>query len=195
MTEPTTSKMISYASPDGRQVETVRVAMSGQALRATGYIVSTGERPYGASYSVMVDAQGRSRRMTVRSDDADGERSLSLSRSPGGPWVTETATGSHPRPELDPAVGIYLVGSAFAASLPIRRLGLHTEAGLEEDLLVASISLPALEVTPVRHHLRNESVGEDGSRIAYSGPFGDRELLVDRDGLFVSSEGLMSRLR
>ncbi len=186
--------MISYSSPDGRQVETVRVALSGLALRATGYIVSAGERPYGASYSVVVDAEGRSRRMTVRSDDEAGERSLSLTRSPGGPWVTETPTGSQPQPDLDSAVGIYLVGSAFAVSLPIRRLGLQTEAGREEDLTVASISLPGLVVTPVVHHVRNESVDADGARIAYAGPFGDRELVVDADGLFVSSEGLMSRL-
>lgn len=194
MTEPTTAKMISYASPDGRQVETVRVALSGLALRATGYIVSAGEHPYGASYSVVVDAAGRSRRMTVRSDDIDGERSLSLTRSPGGPWIAESATGSAPRPDLDDAVDIYLVGSAFAASLPIRRLALNTAAGGDTEVTVASISLPGLVVSPVLHQGRNESVDDDGARIAYAGPFGDRQLLVDSDGLFASSEGLMARL-
>jgi hypothetical protein len=186
--------MISYSSPDGRQVETVRVALAGLALRATGYIVSAGEHPYGASYSVVVDNEGRSRRMTVRSDDVDGERSLSLTRSPGGPWVAETATGSAPQPDLDDAVDIYLVGSAFTASLPIRRLGLGREAGASAEVTVASISLPGLVVTPVLHRGRNESADTDGARIAYSGPFGDRELLVDGDELFVSSEGLMARL-
>jgi hypothetical protein len=186
--------MISYSSPDGRQVESVRVAISGLALRATGYIVSAGQHPYGASYSVVVDNEGRSRRMTVRSDDADGERSLALTRSPGGPWVAETATGSVPQPDLDEATDIYLVGSAFAASLPVRRLALATEHGASADVTVASISLPGLVVTPVVHQGRNESVDEDGARIAYSGPFGDRVVVVDHDGLFVSSEGLMARL-
>ena len=186
--------MISYSSPDGRQVETVRVALAGLAVRATGYIVSAGEHPYGASYSVVVDAEGRSRRMTVRSDDADGERSLSLTRSPGGPWIAESATGAAPQPELDEAVDIYLVGSAFAASLPIRRLALNTEAGGSAEVTVASISLPGLVVSPVLHHGRNESVSAEEARIAYSGPFGDRQLVVDPDGIFVSSEGLMARL-
>jgi hypothetical protein len=186
--------MLSYSSPDGRQVETVRVALSGLALRATGYIVSAGEHPYGASYSVAVDSEGRSRRMTVRSVDSDGERSLSLTRSPGGPWVAETATGSVPQPALDEAVDIYLVGSAFAASLPIRRLGLATEQGASVEVTVASISLPGLVVTPVVHRGSNESVDTNGARIAYSGSFGDRSLMVDADGLFVSSEGLMARL-
>mgnify|MGYP001141246736 CR=1 FL=1 len=186
--------MISYASPDGRQVETVRVALAGLALRATGYIVSAGEHPYGASYSVVVDSEGRSRRMTVRSDDVDGERSLSLTRSPGGPWVAETATGSAPQPDLDEAVDIYLVGSAFAASLPIRRLRLGADESESAEVTVASISLPGLVVSPVLHHGRSESVGPAGARIAYRGPFGDRLLLVDGDGLFSSSEGLMARL-
>jgi hypothetical protein len=186
--------MVSYASPDGCQVETVRVAMSGPALRATGYIVSAGERAYGASYSVVADNEGRTRRITVRCDDADGERSLAVTRSPGGPWVVESPTGSHPLPELDDAVDVYLVGSAFAASLPIRRLGLQRQAGADVTVTVASISLPGLVVTPVQHHGHNESVDADGARIAYSGPFGEREFVVDADGLFVSSEGLMSRL-
>jgi hypothetical protein len=186
--------MVSYSSPDGSQVETVRVALSGLALRATGYIVSAGDRAYGASYSMVVDNEGRTRRITVRCDDADGERSLAVTRSPGGPWVVESPTGSHPLPELDDAVDVYLAGSAFAASLPIRRLGLHQEVGRDVAVTVASISLPGLVVTPVQHHGRNESVHPDGARIAYSGPFGQRQFVVDADGLFVSSEGLMSRL-
>lgn len=186
--------MLSYSSPDGRQVETVRVALSELGLRATGYIVSAGEHAYGASYSVVVDSGGRSRRMTVRCDDADGERSLALTRSPGGPWVAEGPSGSSPLPELDDAVDIYLAGSAFAASLALRRLSLQQQAGTEVTVTVASISLPGLLVSPVQHHGRNESVTEQGARIAYSGPFGDREFVVDPDGLFVSSEGLMARL-
>ncbi len=194
VTEPTTAKMISYSSPDGRQMETVRVALSGLALRATGYIVSAGGAPYGASYSVVVDAEGRTRRMTVRSDDLDGERSLSLTRSPDGPWIAETATGSTPQPGLDEADDVYLVGSAFAASLPIRRLGVHRQPGGSAEVTIASVSLPGLVVSPVMHRGRNESVDADGAHIAYSGPFGARHLVVDPDGLFVSSEGLMSRL-
>lgn len=186
--------MVSYASPDGSQVETVRVALSGPALRATGYIVSAGDRAYGASYSVVVDNEGRTRRITVRCDDVEGERSLAVTRSPGGPWVVESPTGSHPLPELDDAVDAYLAGSAFAASLPIRRLGLHRRAGADVTVTVASISLPGLVVTPVQHHGRNESMDAGGAHIAYSGPFGDREFVVDGDGLFVSSAGLMSRI-
>lgn len=188
--------MISYSSPDGRQVEVVRLALAGTSLRATGYVVSASEsRRYGASYSVLTDAEGRCRRFSVRSDDEHGERSISLTRSPGGPWVLETVAGSEPRPELDDAVDVYLVGSAFATSLPIRRLGLHRTTGASASVTVASIGLPDLDVTPVTHAGRTVEVAEDGSaRVGYTGPVGEHELLVDADGIFVASEGLSARI-
>lgn len=186
--------MISYSSPDGRKVESVRVAVSGLALRATGYIVSTEEPAFGASYSVVVDNEGRTRRITVRCDDVTGERSLSLTRSPGGPWIAESVAGSAPVPALADAVDVFVADSAFSASLPVRRLGLHTTAGADVEVTVASISLPDLAVTAVTHHGRNESTTDDGAVIAYSGAYGERTLVVDRDGLFVCTEGLMGRV-
>jgi hypothetical protein len=186
--------MIGYASLDGRKVESVRVAVSGLALRATGYIVSTQQPLYGASYSVVVDTEGRTRRITVRCDDVTGERSLSLTRSPGGPWIAESVAGSSPVPGLSAAVDAFIADSAFSASLPVRRLGLHTSVGTEADVVVASISLPDLTVSPIAHHGRSESVNAEGALIAYSGEYGERTVVVDSDGLYVSAEGLSKRV-
>jgi hypothetical protein len=194
VTEPTIAKMISYSSPDGRKVESVRVAVSGLALRATGYIVSTQDPAYGASYSIVVDAEGRTRRITVRCDDVSGERSLSLTRSQGGPWIAESVAGSSPVPALSEAVDVFVADSAFSASLPVRRLGLHQAVGSEAEITVASISLPDLTVTPEAHHGRNESVTADGALIAYSGRNRERTVVVDGDGLFVRAEGLIERV-
>lgn len=186
--------MISYTSPDGRKVESVRVAVSGLALRATGYIVSTQDPAYGASYSIVVDTEGRTRRITVRCDDVSGERSLSLTRSPGGPWIAESVAGSSPLPALSDAVDVFVVDSAFSSSLPVRRLALHQTAGAEAEITVASISLPDLTVTPEVHRGHNESVTDDGALIAYYGPYGERSVVVDRDGLFVRTDGLIERV-
>lgn len=185
--------MICYSSPDGRNVETVRVVLSGRGMRATGYIVSASHGAYGASYVLIADAAGLSRRLTVRCSNAEGERSLSLTRSPGGPWLAEGPGGATPLPALASAHDIYLGGSAFTASLAIRRLGLHESVG-EATVTVASISMPSLAVHPVEHHGRTESVDDEGAKIAYSGPFGDRTILVDRDGLLIASPGLAARL-
>lgn len=186
--------MISYSSPNGRKVESVRVAVNGLALRATGYIVSTEDPAYGASYSIVVDAEGRTRRITVRCDDVSGERSLSLTRSPGGPWVAESVAGSAPLPLLGEAIDVFVADSAFSASLPVRRLGLHRTVGAEAEVTVASISLPDLAVTPATHHGRNQSVTDEGALIAYSGSYGERTVTVDSDGLFLRTEGLIERV-
>lgn len=186
VTEPMTARMLSYSSPDGTTVETVRVSYSGLALRATGYIVSTRDPAYGASYSIVVDAEGRTKRITVRCDDVDGERSLTLTRHVDGPWIAETVAGSTPLPALSAAIDVYIADSAFSASLPVRRLGLHRQAGAEAELTVASISLPDLAVTPIVHRGRTEAVDGDGAHIAYAGTYGQRTVTVDPDGLFIS---------
>lgn len=186
--------MLSFASPDGLQMETVQVSLSGRAMRATGYLVCARERAYGASYSVVVDNEGRSRRITVRCDDASGERSLSLTRSPDGPWIAETVAGSVPHPELADATDVYLDGSPFTASLPVRRLGLQEETGRSGSVTVASISLPELELSPIQHSGTTTAVDADGAWITYVGSYGERAVRVDSDGLFVSADGLRHRL-
>lgn len=188
------AKMLSYTSPGAEKIETVRVAFGGLALRATGYIVSTKEPAYGASYSIVVDSEGRTKRITVRCDDVSGERSLILTRSADGPWIAETVAGSVPQPALADAVDVYIADSAFSASLPVRRLGLQTEVGAEAEVTVASISLPDLALTPIVHRGRNEAIDADGAHIAYSGSYGERRVTVDSDGLFVGSQGLIARV-
>lgn len=186
--------MLSYASPDGAKIETVRVAYSGLALRATGYIVSTREPMYGASYSVAVDAMGRTKRITLRTDDVAGERSLTLTRPEGGPWIAETATGSVPQPLLAAAQDVYVADSAFFVSLPVRRLGLHTTVGAEAEVTVASISLPDLTVTPHVHHGLTDAIGEDGVHLTYTGSYREGHVTVDSEGLFVSIAGRTARV-
>jgi hypothetical protein len=186
--------MISYSSPDGQKVETVRVAIAGLALRATGYIVSPDAPAYGASYSIVVGNDGQTRRITVRCDDVRGERSLSLTRSPGAPWIAETVSGSAPQPALADAVDIYISGSAFSASLPIRRVGLQSTVGSEGEVTVASIALPDLTLAPVVHRGRTEAVSEDGAEIDYTGSYGHRKVWVDAEGILTGTEGLTERI-
>lgn len=186
--------MISYSSPDGLQVETVRVAVTGLGLRATGYLCAARTPAYGASYSITVDAQGRSRRITVRCDDADGERSLSLTRSPDGPWISETVAGTVQHPDLVDALDVYLDGSPFTASLPVRRTGLQAEVGRHSETTVAQITLPDLTISPVVHRGSTIEVTDAGARIDYLGSYGAHVVEVDPDGIFIRAEGLRDRI-
>ena len=189
--------MLTYTSPDRNQSEAVRVLLNGPSMRATGYIVSMGELAYGASYSVLTDVSPSTTRLSVRCDNAEGERSLTVTRSANGPWLAGGPSGDSPMPQLQDATDIYLGGSAFAGSLALRRLWLQRDsddAVREATVTVASISLPSLAVKAVQHHGRIESADDGGGRIAYSGPFGDRMIVVDKDGLILEVEGLSRRL-
>ncbi len=192
MTAPsTTAVLLTWGSADGRLLETVRVSSTGQGLRATGHLVRAGI--YGAAYSMLVDPDGVVRRMSVQTDSLDGGRSLTLTRNPDGNWVSESPTGSAPMPALADAQDVYLRGSAFAVSLPIRRTGAHRQVGVVSGT-AADVHLPSLSVEATVHQGTTTEVTDAGAKIQYAGVFGNRELTVDTDGYLISVEGLIQRL-
>jgi hypothetical protein len=174
-------------------LETVRVVMTERGMRASGYLVRVGKLSFGASYSVLCDAAGRTRRLTVHSDSATTERGLSLTRTPGGPWL-DGAGKSPPMPDLDLAFDVDLTSSVFSNSLAIRRLGLHRREGLE-SVVVAEVDFPDLNVAPVVHHYRTVEVTDHGARLRHQGPSGHHDLLVDQEGFVIDVPHLSYRLR
>jgi len=191
--EPGPARLLTWSSDDGRRLETVRIVVTDRGLRASGYLVVVGRHSFGASYSVLCDAEGRTRRLTVQSDSAITERGLSLTRTPGGPWL-DGAGKSPPIPELDLALDIDLTASAFTNSLAIRRLGLHQRLAAE-SVMVTEVGVPDLGVGPVEHHYRTTSVTDDGAKIHHRGPAGDHDVTVDRDGFVLDLPHLSYRLR
>lgn len=191
--EPGPARLLSFSSDDGRRLETVRVVVTDRGLRASGYLVVVGKHSFGASYSVLCDADGRTRRMTVHSDSAITERGLSLTRTPGGPWL-DGAGKSPPIPELDLALDVDLTASAFTNSLAIRRLGLHRRMA-EASLMVTEVGIPDLSVSPVQHYYRTTVLNDEGARIQHRGPAGDHDITVDRHGFVLNLAHLSYRLR
>ncbi len=186
--------MLTWTSDDQRRLETVRVVLTDRGLRASGHIVSAAGEAFGVSYTLLVDPEGRSRRLTVQSDSGTGERTLSLSRVPGGQWVADHGSGPRTLTQVESAVDVDLVASAFTNSLAIRRLGLHRNIGAA-TLTVASIGGLDPEVTPVEHVYRTVSADANGAVIQYTGPMGEHELTVDADGFVLHFPGLSDRLR
>ncbi len=187
------ARFFTWSSDDGRRLETVRVVMTERGLRASGYLVSVGKRSFGASYSILCDAAGRTRRVTVHSDSAVTERGLSLTRTPGGPWL-DGAGKSPPMPDLDLAFDVDLTASVFSNSLAVRRLGLHRRPG-QESVVVAEVDFPDLSVAPVVHHYRTVEVDEHGARLRHQGPNGRHELTVDSEGFVLDVPHMSYRLR
>jgi hypothetical protein len=185
--------MLTWTSDDQRRLETVRVVLTDRGLRASGHIVSAVGEAFGVAYTLLVDPEGRSRRLTVQSDSGTGERTLALSRVPGGQWVADSGSGPRTLTQVEPALDVDLVASAFTNSLAIRRLGLHRNVG-QATLTVASVGGPDPEVFAVEHAYRTVSADADGARILYTGPTGEQELIIDADGFVVHFPGLSDRL-
>ena len=162
-------------------------------MRASGYLIVVGRHSHGATYSLLCDAAGRTRRLTAGSDSALTDRGLSLTHTPGCPWL-DAAGHPAPIPNLDVCLDIDLTASAFTASLAIRRLGLHRRMG-EETVQVAQIGVPDLTVTPVPHHFRTIDFGDNGATIAHAGPSGEHQLTVDRHGFVLDVPRRSYRLR
>lgn len=185
--------MLAWTSDDQHRLETVRVVLTDRGLRASGHIVSASGDPFGESYSLLVDLEGRTRRLTVQTDSGTGERTLSLSRVPGGQWVGDFGAGPRTLNQVEAAVDVDLLASAFTNSLAIRRLGLH-RAVRAATLTVASVGGPDPEITPVLHTYRTVSADVQGAVIQYTGPLGEHELTTDADGFVVHFPGLSDRL-
>jgi len=171
--------------------------MTERGLRASGYLVVVGRHSYGATFTVLCDSAGRTRRLNVQSDSALTERGLSLTRTPGGPWLDGAGKAPPGGPtglDLNNAIDIDLTASAFSNSLAIRRLGLHRRYGAEE-VLVAQIAIPDLHVTPCMHIYRTVSLTSTGAHITHSGPAGNHDISVDRHGFVIDLPQLSYRLR
>ncbi|MET3805719.1 hypothetical protein ABIB25_002723 [Nakamurella sp. UYEF19] len=190
----TSTRMLAWTSDDQHRLETVRVVLTDRGLRASGHIVSALGDPFGVSYSLLADPEGRTRRLTVQTDSGTGERSLNLTRAPGGQWVADHGSGPRTLSLVEAAQDIDLLASAFTNSLAIRRMGLHRAVG-SATVTVASVGCPDPEVSAVQHVYRTVSTDANGAVIAYSGPLGDRELIIDADGFVLHFPGLSDRLR
>lgn len=176
---------------DDLLLETARVTRSDRGLRASGYLVRNSddaERAYGSWYELLCDPRGELRRLTIRSDSVFGERSLSLTRAPEGPWVLDRADGTVSDAALADASDVVLAGSLLTLSLPAHRLGLHaSEVDASTEVEVAVIDIPEFSLSSERVTYRtlSTSVTDLGSiaEIAATGGNGDSVLSIDADGL------------
>lgn len=188
--------MLTWQAEDGPGLEGTRLLLgTGGGFRALGRMVRTGpDGAFTASYRLVVADGGTVERVSLTTATAQRERHLTLSRTEDGFWLLDTGSGGT-RGEFGGAVDVDLAHSPVFNTVPIRRLGLHTEAS-EHTLPMVFVTLPELEVREVEQVYSTASVLDaDGSAcVGFRWDDFAAELTVDADGVVQRYPGIATRL-
>ncbi|WP_245819542.1 putative glycolipid-binding domain-containing protein [Rhodococcoides yunnanense] len=171
-------------------MESVRVQLSGNRIKAAGRIIggACSEHPaFSASYDLVTDETGVTRRLSLRTSVAGGEKQASVSRDDEGYWMIENSS-SHQRSTYNGALDVDVVLSPFFNTLPIRRLGLHTDS---VDLQVPVVYVNLLDLS-IQEASLTYSSGSDGIHVL--SPVSSSSVTVDSDGFVLDYPGLAERI-
>lgn len=189
--------MLTWQAEGRPGLEGVRVHFGPGPLgfRALGRIVRPD--PSGdltASYNLVVREDGTLLRLSVTAATMAAEKHLTIQRTDDGFWLLDDGSGST-RADFDGAVDLDLEFSPLFNSLPIRRLGLHREAG-EVEVPMVFVSLPDLTVTTAVQEYRTVRVGAGDvpAQVGFTWEDFSADLAVDVDGFVISYPGLAALL-
>ncbi|WP_250150419.1 putative glycolipid-binding domain-containing protein [Mycolicibacter acidiphilus] len=174
-------------------MESVRVQLSGNRIRANGQIVAaaTAEHPaFSAYYDLQTDESGATKRLGLTVILAERERQLLIARDEENMWLVADYRGQS-RAGYAGALDVDLVFSPFFNALPIRRARLHERAA-EVTLPTIYVRLPEMSISTAE---TSYSSGEAGITVRSPGadPAGTT-VTVDDDGFIVNYPGLAARL-
>jgi hypothetical protein len=171
-------------------MESVRVQLSGNRIKASGRIVAgaTEAHPaFSASYDLVTDDAGATRRLSLSVSLAERDRQLSIARDEENMWLITGHQGQS-RGAFDGALDVDVVFSPFFNALPIRRTGIYK--GSESITVpVVYVTLPEFAVNPATI---TYSSGPDGIKV--HSPVADTTITVDEDGFILDYPGLAERI-
>jgi uncharacterized protein len=184
--------MLTWRAQDVSRMESVRVQLSGQRIRAHGRIVAaaTATNPaFGAYYDLQTDETGATKRFGLTVTLAERERQLAIARDDENMWLVTDHKGER-RAGYNGALDVDVVFSPFFNALPIRRLGLHERAE-SITLPMVYVNVPDMSVTAA-----TVSYGSSGSLegIKLRSPVADTTVTVDAEGFIVDYPGLAERI-
>ncbi len=183
--------MLTWRSPDGRRIEQVRVAVTGNRIKAYGRIIvgpSGDSEAFNASYDLVTSDSGSTRRLSINLMRESGSAHISISRDQQGMWTIESPTGTT-RSDFGGAVDVDVAYSPFFNALPIRRLGIKQGSGEKVEVPVAYVFPSSARVEPQTMVYTPASAG-----IAIVSPVTVSGLTIDENGFVVDYDGLASRL-
>lgn len=185
---------LTWRAPDVSRMESVRVQLHGNRIKAYGRIVAaaTASHPaFSASYDLVTDDAGATKRLSLTVTLAERERQLSIARDDENLWMIQDHQSQSNRSSFDGAVDVDVMLSPFFNALPIRRTGLYQHRE-EISLPVVYVRLP--EVTVETAVMSYASAGPDETGIKLKSPVSDTTVTVDDDGFIIDYPGLAERI-
>ena len=182
--------MLTWAGDSMAMLESARVQMTTRAIKVHGRIVAgrtANFESFSVSYDLLLDELGVTRRLSMRSTVARGDRQVSLSRNSEGIWLVDHGQGPHSA-DFGGAIDVDVLLSSLFATLPIRRLRLHEQYRDEARTMVA-VSLPELTVQPAEYTFSSSPTG-----VEVGSPNGSALIAVDEDGFALDYAGITHRI-
>ncbi|MBV8786455.1 MAG: putative glycolipid-binding domain-containing protein [Mycobacterium sp.] len=179
--------MLTWRAQDVSRMESVRIQVSGNRIRANGRIVAaaTASNPaFGAYYDVQTDETGATKRLGITVTQAERERVISIARDEENMWLVTDHQGERRAP-YNGALDVDVVFSPFFNALPIRRLGLHERAD-SVTLPVVYVNVPDMSIEAAT--VTYASTG--GPEIKLHSPVAETTVKVDDEGFIVDYPGL-----
>lgn len=184
--------MLTWRAQDVSRMESVRIQVSGNRIKANGRIVAAatpGNSAFGAYYDLQTDETGATKRLGMTVTSAERERVISFARDDENMWLVTDHQGER-RAAYNGALDVDVEFSPFFNALPIRRLSLQQRAD-SVALPVVYVNLPEMSVTAAV--VNYTSTGTlDGIKLR--SPISDTTVSVDEDGFIVDYPGLAERI-
>ncbi|OMC05076.1 hypothetical protein A5733_20315 [Mycobacterium sp. NS-7484] len=185
--------VLTWRAHEEPRMESVRVQLSGNRIKAYGRIVAaaTEAHPaFSASYDLVTDETGATKRLSLSVTLAERERQLSIARDEENMWLVQDHNQTK-RSDFGGALDVDVVFSPFFNALPIRRTGLHQQAETV-TVPVVYVRLPDFAVEPA--NITYRSTGEPGAGMKLHSPIADTTITVDADGFILDYPGLAERI-
>ena len=182
---------LTWRAHDVPRMESVRVQLSGNRIKAYGRIVAaaTPSHPaFSASYDLVTDESGATKRLSLTVTLAERERQLSIARDEENMWLVQQHTGETSRAAYAGALDVDVIFSPFFNALPIRRTGLY-ERNESVVLPVVYVRLPELSVEEATI---SYSSAADGIKL--HSPVAETTVTVDSEGFILDYPGLAERI-
>jgi hypothetical protein len=183
--------ILTWRAHDVPRMESARVQLSGNRIKAYGRIVAaaTPAHPaFSASYDLVTDEAGGTKRLSMSVTLAERERQLSIARDEENMWLVQHHSGETSRAAYEGALDVDVIFSPFFNALPIRRTGLYQRS--------ESVALPVV-------YLRLPELSVEAATISYSSaadgiklhsPAAETTVTVDSDGFILDYPGLAERI-